>query len=175
VSKFLVGAIEAEITENSIDITEFVLIDIVNLNTNPLPWRMTHEFSWGFKIDYSPRNNICIDCSTFGTEAKFGAATRLSSKTLLYGLAGGRLHTRQNNKNDIFSLILDTGAIINISNSFILGLEASYYFDPVSGATEYLLKANLGFNFSRNYDYRMSIEGDGEGFAAIARVGYYFD
>jgi len=175
VSKFLAVAIEAEIAEHSIDITEFALLDIVSLNTNPLPWTLTHEFSWDFKIDYAPRNNICIDCSTFGTEAKFGTAARLSSDILLYGLAGGRLHTRLNNQKDIFSFILEAGTIINLPKNLILWLEGNYYYDPASESTEYLLKANLGYNFSKNYDFRMSIEGDGQDLAAIARLGYYFD
>ncbi len=165
---------ETEITEKSARLTKATLIDIVNFNTNPLPIRVTKEFSWGMKVDYSPRSDVCSNCSTLGVEPKGGIATRLNSQLMLYGLTGGRIHTKQGNRG-IFTWVSEVGAFINITRNILLGLSANYYNDPILGHSEYILKGNVGFNMSRNYDFRVSVESDGEDMVSQINVGYFFD
>ena len=175
ISKFIMGEMETEITDESIRLTQATVIDIVNFNTNPLPIRVTKEFSWGLKVDYSPRSVICSKCSTFGVEAKGGTASRISSRTMLYGLIGGRIHTKLGNDRGIFTTVSEAGVFINVTKKLILGLSANHYYDAVFDNSEYFLKAEAGFNFSRNYDFRARLESDGEDVVSVVSAGYYFD
>ncbi len=175
VSKFTMGEIETEIKNDSIHLNKLVAVDILNLNTNPLPMRMTNEFSWGMKIDYAAPNNICSKCSNAGIEGKVGTATRLNKEIMFYGLAGGRLHTTANSKQDFITGVSELGSVINTSEKTILVLTANYNIDAISGHPEYLLKANFGINLSKDIDYRMSIETNAKGTTFLASFGYYFD
>jgi len=175
VSKFIMGEIEAEATENSLDLSKIIFVDVLNINTNPLPMKMTKEYSWEFKVDYSPNNNICAGCSTFGLEGKAGKASRVNDKMMLYGLAGVRVHTLDHQSDDFFTLLSEAGAVINISTNSIVGLSTNYDFGTISNERDYLLKGEWAYNGNKNFDYRIGIEDDGKDTVVLASIGYYFD
>ena len=174
ISKFIMGEVETEITDKSTRLTKAILIDIVNFNTNPLPIKVTRGFSWGLKVDYSPRSLVCAKCSTFGAEAKGGIASRINSRAMLFGLIGGRIHTKKGNRG-IFTSVSEVGVFLNMTKNSILGLSANYYIDPILGNSEYILKANAGINISKNYDIRVTLESDGKDAVSMISAGYYFD
>ena len=99
VSKFVMGKIEAEVYKKTARLTNANLIDIVNFNTNPLPMRTTKEYSWSMNVGYSQRSRICSKRSTFEIEAKWGAATRVNDRAMLYVLMGGGIHIKQGNRH----------------------------------------------------------------------------
>ena len=175
VSKFTMGEIETEIKNDSLHLHKLVAVDILNLNTNPLPMRMTNEYSWGMKIDYAAPNNICSKCSNAGIEGKLGTAARINKDLMFYGLAGGRLHTIASSNQDFITGVSELGSVINTSEHTILVLTANYNIDAISGHPEYLLKANFGINLSKDIDCRMSLENNAKGSAFLASFGYYFD
>ncbi len=175
VSKFVMGKIEAEAYENTVRLTNATLIDIVNFNTNPLPMGITKEYSWSMNVGYSQRSRVCSRCSTFGMEAKWGAANRVNSRAMLYVLMGGRIHTKQGNRRGIVTMMPEIGGFINMTRRSILGVSATYHNDLVLDHSEYFLKVNTGFNISRNIDIRVAVESDGDELVSIFNAGYYFD
>lgn len=175
VAKFVMGEIEGEIAEDSLKIKKAVIVDILNINTNPLPRRFTNEHSWGMKIDYAASNNICNECANFGIEGKVGSATRVNENIILYGLAGGRVHTTNNHTYDILSAVSEIGTVVNTSENSIFTFATNYNIDPIYGDSEYIFKANLGINFSKNFDYKMGVENNGTDSVITASIGYYFD
>ena len=175
VSRFVMGKIEAEAYENTVRLTNATLIDIVNFNTNPLPMGITKEYSWSMNVGYSQRSRVCSKCSTFGVEAKWGTASRVNSWAMLYGLIGGRIHTKQGNRRGIVTMAPEVGGFINMTKKSILGFSATYHNDLVLDNSEYFLRANAGFNVSRNFDIRATVESDGDDVVSMFSAGYYFD
>jgi hypothetical protein len=175
ISKFVMGKLEAEVNESSARLTNATLIDIVNYNTNPLPISIAKEYSWSMNVGYSQRSRVCSKCSTFGVGAKWGTANRINSRAMLYGLIGGRVHTKQGSRRGTITMASEVGGFINMTKNLILGFSATYYNDLVLDNSEYFLKANAGFNVSRNFDVRATIESDGDDVVSMFNAGYYFD
>ncbi len=164
-----------EAKENEVEFRRFTLLDLVNINTNPLPMTLTKEFSWGFKADYGPYSNTCTDCSNFGIEGVIGSATRLNSYVMFYGLVGGRLHTPTNYQEDFFSQISELGNVINVSKDVTTHFSVNYSYEPFEQNNQFLLKGETSYKFKHNYDFRTSLEHDGDGTAFLLSIGYYFD
>ncbi len=175
ISKFVMGKVEIEAYKNNVKLTNATLIDIVNFNTNPLPLKITKEYSWSMNVGYSQRSRVCSKCSTFGVESKWGTATRVNSRLMLYGLFGGRIHTKQGNRRGIITIAPELGGFIHISKKAILGFSATYHNDLVLGNSEYFLKADAGFNIARSFDIRATMESDGDDVVSMFSAGYYFD
>lgn len=175
ISKFVMGKLEAEINESSARITNATLIDIVHYNTNPLPFSITSEYSWSMNVGYFQRSRVCSNCSTYGVGAKWGISKRIHSRAMLYGMFGGRIHTKQGNDRGIMTIAPEVGSFINLTKNVVLGISATYHNDVVLDHSEYVFKANMGFNFSRNLDIRGLVESDGDMVTSMFNVGYYFD
>ena len=69
----------------------------------------------------------------------------------------------------------EVGSFINLTKNVVLGISATYHNDVVLDHSEYVFKANMGFNFSRNLDIRGLVESDGDMVTSMFNVGYYFD
>lgn len=160
VSRFIMGELEAEYVDNTVHLDRVTAIDIVNLNTNPLPMNMTKEYSWGLKIDYAPRNKLCSDCSNFGLESKIGRSGRINDRILLYGLVGGRMHTPDSRTENYATMVTEAGTVLNVTDRVTAHASAIHYVNLVSGKPEYVASLDMSFNLRPGLDYRIGIDGN---------------
>lgn len=175
ISQFFMGDFEAEIRDGRIDINKATIVEIANLNTNPLPMKMTGEYSWALKGDYSARNDLCINCSTLGIEGKVGKAFRINEDILVYGMAGPRLHTPEPDRDDFVTLKSEAGTIINPSEKTVLGIFGEVNYNTDLGNADNLLRAEFSYNPHNDFDYRVKMQANENTASVIFSIGYYFD
>jgi hypothetical protein len=174
-SRFIMGELGIEVDDGSVDLRKLVLFDLVNINTNPLPSRMTHEGSWSLALDYAPRNLLCTDCSNFGLEGRLGRSLRPSAQLLFYGFAGARVHTRDLDTDSYFQLSSEVGSVINPTEKSILKLSAEVYVDPTSGDVMWHAGVDFALTLTRHTEFRVGYERNRRGQVVLATLGYYFD
>ncbi|MDD9919832.1 MAG: DUF4105 domain-containing protein [Alphaproteobacteria bacterium] len=175
ISRFIMGAAEVEVQKGNISPHKVTLIDIANINTNPLPSRLTKEYSWSINIDYTARNLTCTKCKTFGIESKLGKAARLNDSLAVYGLTGGRLHHKRTDHHRYVSLEAETGGVWDINTTTKLKAGVDISVDPIKGNPEYLTHGTLALDITKNKDIRLHIENNGHTTAATALLGLYFN
>lgn len=175
-SRFIMGSVEAEINNEDIDIRDFTIVDITNLNTNVLPMRLTNEFSWQVKIGYNSQSRVCIDCASFGITGKAGKAVRVDDNLLFYSLAGGRLNHREVDDHKYVSVLSESGVLIDVQSMGRINTGFDVILDPISEASEYIIKTDYAFDLNEAYDFRIGIENDTNGNTMFtARLGHYFN
>ncbi|MEG9861804.1 MAG: DUF4105 domain-containing protein [Parvularculales bacterium] len=174
-STFIVADMETELSDDSIEFHKFTLLDLKNINTNPLPLSLTGEFSWSFKINYAARNNLCTDCKRFNLEGGIGTATRLNQYMMLYGLTGINLHNRSNDNEEPFSSFSELGVVLYVNEYIRATLTSHYEYDPLENRDWKLFKANASYDIRKNNDIRFSVESDLHNTTALVSIGYYFD
>lgn len=174
-SRFIFGAGEVDVTQNDLKLRSLTLLDIMSLNTNPLPAKATGEYSWALKAAYEPRNLICEACSTLNMDAKAGKAWRVSEGWLLYSLIGGQVNNKQTQMNDILMVTSENGALINLGESTRLNVEANIEVSPLEGNPGYLFRGAVARDLTTQSDIRFSLENDGSHSAALVRLGFYLN
>ncbi len=173
VSRFVMAEVDLEVDRGSVDVTNVVLVDVVNVNTNPLPASMTQERSWSLTLDYAPRNRLCTHCSSFGLEGRLGKSVRPSERVLFYGFAGARIHTPD--RDNYLRLTSELGSIVNTTERSILKLSGEASLDTFTGETDWHWGAEFGLELGEHSDLRVSFEKSGRHDVALATFGYYFD
>ncbi len=174
-SQFFMGDFEVKENNGEAKISKAVIAEVLSLDTNPLPIGLTKKFSWQMKADYSERNNLCNDCETAGVEGKIGKTERLNDKILLYFLTGLRLHTPEKYRDTFLTEITDIGTILRTSKNSVVGLSTKISYNTQDGYADELYKAEFSQNLTRNTDYRISAETDGDSSAVFFSIGLYFD
>lgn len=174
-SRFIFGAGEVDVTNDELNLRSLTLVDILSLNTNPLPMTATGEYSWSLEAGYEPRNLICDKCSTLNIDAKVGKAARLNEDWLVYSLVGGQVNNKDTSMNDILMLTSENGVLVDLGESLRLNLEANVEISPVKGNPNYLFKAAMVKDLAPQRDLRLSVENDGSDSAVMIRMGFYIN
>lgn len=174
-SRFIMFELGIEVDGGSADLRKLVIFDLVNINTNPLPSRMTHEGSWSLTLDYAPRNLLCTDCSNFGLEGRLGRSIRPSAQLLFYGFAGARVHTRDSDTANYFQLSSEIGSVINPTEKSALELSAEVYVDPASGDATWHAGIDFALTLTPHAEFRVSYERNRREQVVLATLAYYFD
>lgn len=174
-SQFYMGNFELKKSDNDVKISKFILAEVMNLDTNPLPMSLTKKFSWHFKADYSERNNLCYDCSNAGIEAKLGKAIRLNDRAMAYLLTGARMHTIEENRDSFLTETTDAGFMLKTSENSVLGISTNFSYNIQDNTWDKLYKTEFSYSPKSYFDYRASIENDGKESAIFLSVGIYFD
>jgi hypothetical protein len=175
ISRFLMGAARLDIAENKVKLRKVTAIEILNLNTNPLPMSLTNEFSWGLRIDYAPRNELCIDCESAGIEAKFGRAFRINKNMLLYGLAGGRAHSEEHDTRSYGNLVAEAAGIFTVSDSLAFHTGAQFTRDATHEADDITFTFEARQQLDYNSDWRLNATTSGSQSLLTTGVALYFD
>ena len=175
VSRFIMGEVGLEVERGSVDLRNLVLVDVVNVNTNPLPPSMTHERSWSFRVDYSSRSRLCSDCRNFGLEARVGRSLRPSDRVVFYGFAGARIHTTDPDTDSYLGLTSELGSVIKMTKRTTLKLSGDGYVPMFTGEGDWHWGIEFAISASRQSDLRVSLEGRGHREVLLASFGYYFD
>jgi hypothetical protein len=174
-SRFLIGAVEAEATSHTINLHKVTLLDIASFNTNPLPMKITKEYSWAIRAEYGARNEICTKCSAITAEAKIGKASRLNDHLMIYSLIGPQVNHRQTAYNDYLMLTAENGALIDLDQSNKLGVGVDIDVSMGHGNPSYLFKSTFVHKLASQRDLRFTIENDGKDSAGTVRLGFYFN
>lgn len=175
-SRFIMGAIEAEITENEVNLRDLTIVDIANLNTNALPMTMTKEYSWGIRLGYNHRNRICDSCGSVGVTGTVGKAERLSENILVYSLAGARLNHKKVEVYDYVTLVSESAALFDLNDYGRLNLGVNFDFDPKGSDLETVAKIDYAIDISKNNDLRLGVESNLSGESMVTlRLGHFFN
>lgn len=174
-SRFIMGAAEAEFTADTANIRKVTLLDIASFNTNPMPMRITGDYSWGLRMEYGPRNLVCRKCSAITAEGKLGMANRATDDLMLYTLWGAQLNHRQTAFNDYLMLVSENGALWTMDEDWKLGMGLTIEVSPLQGNPAYLPNTTLAYDIAPQSDLRFVLEHDGNNAAAMLRVGFYFN
>jgi hypothetical protein len=175
ISQFIMGELELERSDSSFDISKLVFVNIVNLNTNPLPASLARAYSWGVSVDYSSRSRACSECSDFGLEGRLGKAARINASSLYYALGGGRIHSSSGPKDGYATVTAEVGAIWNVGQLSVLHLRGSAYHDVKSDQTEGVWRLEVAINPDGPFDFRLGVEQLGSKYFAGFSAAYYFD
>ncbi|MFM9890717.1 MAG: DUF4105 domain-containing protein [Rickettsiales bacterium] len=174
-SRFLMGNAQIELEDHQLRLRKLVVADILNLNTNPLPTSLTNEYSWGMRIDYSPRTELCTHCDSAGIEGKIGKATYVSRDLLVYGLVGARLHSWEEDTRSLANISGEFGAIVTPNETYAFQL-GGQYARALDGRGE-----DIVFNFeglmrlSPQFDARVNASTDGSHTKLSTGIAWYFD
>jgi hypothetical protein len=175
-SRFIMGAVEADISDDDIQIRDFTIADITNLNTNALPMSLTNEFSWQVKIGYGHRNRVCDSCGSFGVTTKAGKTIKLNDNTLLYGLVGGRFNSKKTDGYKYVTAVSENGILLDMEEMGKLNIGLDFNMDVDRGEPEYIVKSDYSINITPNSDIRIEAESDFEGNSMFAiKMGYFFN
>ena len=173
VSRFIMGAAQMEYTDTNLKLRRLVALDILNLNTNPLPLTLTKEYSWGFKIDYSPRGEFCQNCDSAGVEGKVGRAVRFNDNIIMYGLGGARIHSKENDIDSYANLVFDAGTVINLTSTLNMNLGAQY-IQSISDE-EINFQTEVRQRISKRTDIRTNFISNGDENSVSIGFALYFD
>lgn len=175
VSRFLMGGAQLEWRESQVKLRKLVVVDILNLNTNPLPESITGQFSWGMRIDYAPRNELCLDCSSAGIEGKVGKSLRLSDDVLLYGLGGVRLHSEEADIESYANLMAEYGVVANLTEDLAMQLGGQFVQDVEGHGSDSTLLFEARQKLSPRLDWRVNAAASGSESKLSTGLAWYFD
>ncbi len=173
VSKFIMGAAQLEYGDTDLSLRKVVALDIVNFNTNPLPILLTREYSWGFRMDYSPRNELCAECRSAGVEGTIGRAIRVDDEVLVYGLGGGRVHTKENDTGSYANLVVQVGSVMNVTRMMNVQLEGRYTQSIKS--EDMSLQMETRHVLGKRVDLRATAVTNGDEHSLSAGLAWHFD
>jgi hypothetical protein len=175
-SKVIMGGFQLDMSDDAFQIRDVTLIDILNLNTNPLPFWLTDEYSWQLRVAYDHQNSICKSCGSFGVTGKAGQSIRFNDDWMAYGLAGMTLRHRQVDDFGFLSFVGDSAVIYSADPSHAVQFGFNVIYDPLHGESDGNLDAEFSYKFNDNKDIRFSYERslENESFLSV-RVGYYFN
>lgn len=175
-SKVIMGSLQLDVSDDSIQIRDLTFIDIMNLNTNPLPMWLTNEYSWQLRVAYDHRNNICNSCGSLGVTGKFGKSIRFNKNVMGYTMAGATLRHREVSNFGFVSLVSDSAIIYNHDalSTYKIGLMAIY--DPFKEESDAVLSGEYAYKLTSDKDIRISYEQNAEYESSMSiRFGYYFN
>lgn len=174
-SRFVMGAIETDFLKSDIDLRELTVVDIANLNTNPLPMRITNEFSWGIKIGYGNQNRVCDNCGAFSFTGKLGKAIRLNDKLMVYSLSGVKLNHKEVNNQRYASIVSENFVITNVSEKInaLIGIDLT--IDPILGNPAYIMRTDFSYDLDKTKDIRLGYETNMHESALMLNMGFYFN
>lgn len=175
ISRFIMGGLQLEYEEGRFNLRKATLVDILNLNTNPLPESLTNEFSWGFRLDYAPRNELCRECKSAGIEGKFGKSAHLGKGSIAYGLAGARIHSEEQDTKSYSNLVAEAGVVTEITDDLSLLLSGQYTNDPFTGTNDSNVSVEARQKISDRVDLRISAAANKEKSQITAGISAYFD
>ncbi len=175
-SKVVMGNVQADMSDSGVQIRDVTLIDIMNLNTNPIPFWLTKEFSWQMRVAYDHRNPACSSCGSFGITGKAGQAVRLNDDWLIYTLAGVTLRHKQVDGFGYASLLSDSALLYSPDSFHTFKLGGNVIYDPLNDKTDGYLDAEYSYKFSEDKDIRLLYERskDNETLLSV-KFGYYFN
>ncbi|TKW61163.1 MAG: hypothetical protein DI628_00605 [Blastochloris viridis] len=174
-SRFVMGAVEVDITRDNIDLKSFTAIDIASFNTNPIPREFHKDLSWSVTAEYAPRNLICESCSTAYIDAKVGKAIRPIPDLMIYSLWGGQINHKQTHYNDVLMLRSENGILANLSSKSRLNMELNADVSPISGNPSYLWAAETVYDITPQTDLRARFENNLQQSSLMMRVSFYLN
>lgn len=174
-SRFIMGALETEATKRQFDIRRATFLDIVSLNTSPIPFQVNKDYSWGFRAAYAPRNDICHKCSAISLDATLGFANRVSDDLLLYALAGPQLNHRTTSLNDYLMVTAEQGALLDLTSSSRVHASLSQDISPLHGDPHLLVQSTFGLDVTPQHQLRLSAQYDGDDTMVGVFLGLHFN
>lgn len=176
ISRFLMGGFQLEQNEHQdIKLNKVTLLDIMNLNSNPLPMSVTKEYSWGLRIDYAPRDEFCHDCKSVGIESRIGSSSRITQDLLLYGLTGARVHTLEQDIDSYANMTATIGAINTINDKLALHLQSTYRLDLFNHEDDLTETIETRYKLTDRLDLRVSVATNNSETKTLAGIGWFFD
>lgn len=162
ISQFIMGALRADVHANQLNIRKLTVVDVLNLNTNPLPFSLTNEFSWRFSAGYNARNRSCKNCSTAGLRFQAGKSVRFNPNTLWYAMGGARVNSRMRDGYDFASWLSDTALLHRVNDSQTLKLGVNLTSNSDFHEQEVVTSLDYAISLSKTRDIRFAIESDSD-------------
>lgn len=175
ISRFVMGEIEVELSADSLELSRLTLVEIVNLDSSPLPGALAATRSWDIAVDYAPWHRSCANCADFGIRGRLGKAHRATDGLLLYGLAGGRLHTRNAASDGVATLVAELGFVAEWAGGGAVHGVTQLLRDVDSGRQDAVLGLSFALNRMRSPDVRLLLERSNRAGYAALQLSYHFD
>lgn len=174
ISRFTMGNAQLDWRNDDLTIRRVVVADILNLDPNPLPLSVSQAYSWGMRIDYAPRTELCTNCRSAGVEGKVGRTYQLDDAMIAYALFGSRVHSMEEDTESYANLVAELGAVAQFQQGTAVHLNAQYLQAADQPAGDYVLSAELRQQLNEQFDLRFTTATDGDSTLATTGLAYFF-
>lgn len=175
-SKVVMGSLQVDVSEDNVQLRDLTLVDVMNLNTNPLPMWLTSEYSWRLRAAYDHRNQTCKSCGSFGVTGTVGKSLRFTKDLMSYVLVGGTLRHKEVDGFGYAAGVSEGGVIYSPVSNHVLKLGFDALYDPLKKEDDLAVNAQYSYKISKQNDIRLEYENDIDGEDSISlKFGYYFN
>jgi len=149
------------ITDSSISIAQWDLLNIENLNTSQTGFPEDDALSWAVRVGVMPVNNRCEKCLATSVSGAIGKSFSPNDDITLYTMIEGKVHAPSRNLGYIKTGI-KMGSLISISPSWRMRFDLGYhtYLDD-SREHGHSINWQQRFGQAKDWDIRTNVSYDG--------------